>query len=215
MRTILAAVFACVLAAPLSAQTDVRIGGSLFVQTTEPSAALVQQGTFWFDTSAGSLKVSIGPSTWTTIGGSSEAVPTGAILAIVSGTCPAGYAEVSALNGRTLVGTLAANGNVGTTGGADNITPAGTNSAPTFTGSALGNHLHAFGTIAVAAHTVVATKQGAAAGNVVTTATHTVSGSTANASAGTPAGTVTAPTFTGTSFDNRSSFTFVIFCSKT
>jgi hypothetical protein len=44
-------------------------------------------------------------------------------------------------------------------------------------------HTHAFGTLAVAAHTVVSTKQGTASGNVVTTATHTVSGATANPSA--------------------------------
>jgi hypothetical protein len=41
-------------------------------------------------------------------------------------------------------------------------------------------HTHPYGTIAVADHTSVATKQGSSSGNVVTTKTHTVSGSTGN-----------------------------------
>lgn len=53
----------------------------------------------------------------------SGALPTGFIGMIVSGTCPAGTTEESSLNGKTLFGTLAANGDVGTTGGADTITP--------------------------------------------------------------------------------------------
>lgn len=62
-------------------------------------------------------------------------VPSGSILLLNSGSCPTGYTEQSSLNGKTLVGTLAANGNVGGTGGNDNITPAGTNSTVSFTPS--------------------------------------------------------------------------------
>jgi len=62
-------------------------------------------------------------------------VPSGLITLVLSGTCSAGWSEVSALNGKTLIGTVAANGDVGATGGADSITPAGTNSAPAFTGT--------------------------------------------------------------------------------
>jgi hypothetical protein len=87
--------------------------------------------------------------TWSTW---NAAIPSGTLLMIASGTCPSGYTESSALNGKTLVGTLAANKDVGTTGGADTITPAGTNGAPVFTGSALGTHLHATGTYATSAH---------------------------------------------------------------
>ena len=43
---------------------------------------------------------------------------------------------------------------------------------------------------------------------------HTLSGSSESVSAGTPAGTNSAPTFTGTQFDNRPSFRRVIFCAK-
>jgi hypothetical protein len=63
-------------------------------------------------------------------GACGDILPSGAILLILSGTCPAGWSEATALNGKTLRGTLAANLDVGTTGGLDIYTPAGTNSAP-------------------------------------------------------------------------------------
>lgn len=219
----------------------------IFIQDTEPTSN-VSPGTFWLH-SDGTLKLArtINPSNWIIIGGGGgEGIPSGLITFIESGSCASGWTEISSLNGVTLVGTIAANVDVGQTGGANLITPLGSVSAPTltmnsytpsgvnsaltFTGSALGTHLHAFGTLSVAAHTVVATKQGAAAGNVVTTATHTVSGSTAAITAGTPAGTIntpsftgnaftltgsiSVPSFTGTQFDNRSAFKKVIFCRK-
>jgi hypothetical protein len=191
-------------------------------------------------------------------------------FAITSGSCPVGYTEDTSASGKMLLGTVAANSDVGTTGGADSITPTGTVSGgvftgssatsslvsggtpagtvaypagvPTFTGTALATHLHGFGTLAVAAHTSVATKQGTAAGNVITTGTHTVSGSDAAITAGTPAGTIAWPagvptfagtalathqhtvtatgtigtqTFTGAQFDNRSAWVKVIVCKKT
>jgi hypothetical protein len=105
-------------------------------------------------------------NTWAQVGGGGSGVPSGANVFITSGTCPVGFTENAALNGKTLVGTLAANLNVGTTGGLDAITPTGTNSAlvftgtsantsavsagtpagtintPTFTGNALATHAH-------------------------------------------------------------------------
>jgi hypothetical protein len=107
----------------------------------------------------------------------------------------------------------------GTNGAITAGTPAGTNSAPAFSGSAwaapaiawpagVPTYTGALGTLAVTAHTVVSTKQGSSSGNVVTTATHAftgVPGGTVAWPAGvptngayTPAGTVAAPTFTGT-----------------
>lgn len=71
-------------------------------------------------------------------------LPAGAIILIASGTCPVGFSEVAGLVGKTLIGTNAASGDVGTTGGNDNITPSGTNSTPTFTGNALAGHVHTF-----------------------------------------------------------------------
>jgi hypothetical protein len=167
--------------------------------------------------------------------GSGASLPAGAIVLIISGTCPSGFAEETALDARFLLGTLAANSDVGTTGGANSVTPAGTVSQPTFTGDALAAHSHGPGTLAadsattgisVAAHSTAATgtsgggsrfaNAGAAAHTVTDNGhTHAVSGSTQSVSAGTPSGTVSQPTFTGNSQDNRPAFTRVIFCRKT
>jgi hypothetical protein len=84
--------------------------------------------------------------------GGGGGLPAGAVMLILSGTCPTGYTEATELNGVTLIGTLAANGDVGSTGGANNITPAGTFSGTpatlahsgaavsAHTGAAVGNH---------------------------------------------------------------------------
>ncbi len=84
--------------------------------------------------------------------GGGGGLPAGAIVLIVSGSCPSGFVEETALDGRMLLGTLAANADVGTTGGADNITPQGTVSQPTFTGDALPGHSHTFTGNALASH---------------------------------------------------------------
>lgn len=105
-------------------------------------------------------------------------------------------------------------------GGSINYTPAGTNSTPTFAGTALGNHQHGVTGVAVGAHAshnhnvpasgTGTVKVGTAASNAAlashthttdgpgSTLTHSISGNADNASAGTPAGTVSAPTFAGT-----------------
>src|SRR5882762_3143144 len=61
--------------------------------------------------------------------------PSGMIVLMISGTCPSGFTEVAALNGKMLKMTLAANGDVGQAGGSATITPIGTVTAPTFTGT--------------------------------------------------------------------------------
>ena len=96
-------------------------------------------------------------------------VPSGMLILSSTNSCPWGTTEDTSYNGRSILATTIANNNVGTTGGADNITPAGNNSTLTFTGSALGTHSHGVGSYDNAA-----------------------------ASAGTPAGTNSALTFTGT-----------------
>lgn len=180
-----------------------------------PATCAVGMGHYEITTTTVAFSVCTAVNTWTRVNPSVSGggLPSGAILLTLSAACPVGTAEVAALNGMTLIGTLAATGDVGTTGGSDTLTPAGSVSAPIFTGAPLATHLHAFGTLAVAAHTSVATKQGAAAGNVITTATHAVSGSTAAITAGTPAGTNAVPSFTGTPGENRSAFRRVMFCS--
>lgn len=86
------------------------------------------------------LMMGAGPAT---LVAQAEGVPVGAIVFIKAGTCPTGYDEDTDVNGKTVLGTLAANGNVGGTGGSDNITPAGTNS---------GGAVSAHSGTAVAAH---------------------------------------------------------------
>lgn len=66
----------------------------------------------------------------------SSELTSGDIVWRVSGPCGTGFTELSSMNGRTPIGTTTANGNLGTTGGSDTITPAGTNAALTFTGTA-------------------------------------------------------------------------------
>lgn len=73
-------------------------------------------------------------------------VPAGSTILIASGTCPTGFSEVAGLDGVTLVGTLAAHGDVGTTGGSDTLTPTGTVSQPTFSGNSVGSSLVSGGT---------------------------------------------------------------------
>jgi hypothetical protein len=155
-------------------------------------------------------------------------IPSG-LITITLTTCPAGWTEATELNGVTLQGTLTTNGNVGTTGGADSVTPAGTNSAPTFTGTpftSVINHTHAVtvtynvqgNTTAATTGTHVMTSTATGGSARAPTSGDVVSATTANPSGGvssiTPAGTVTAPVFTGNSFDNRSAFVRVIFCKK-
>jgi hypothetical protein len=60
-------------------------------------------------------------------------LPSGLITLVISGACPSGFTEVSALSGKFLQGTLAANGDVGTAGGNATITPTGTVSTPILT----------------------------------------------------------------------------------
>ncbi len=60
-------------------------------------------------------------------------VPTGSLIMVKSGSCPAGFSEDGSFDGVTVLGTRAFHGNVGTTGGSDDITPAGTVAAPILT----------------------------------------------------------------------------------
>lgn len=218
-----------------------RLGAAIYVQDSEPAAALLQQGQLWFAPTAGTLKVvtATSPVTWADLSSADEggdaSIPTGAILFIDSGTCPDGFEEVSALEGKTLVGTLAANADVGETGGADSITPEGENSAPTFTGTAITDVIDHTHPVVDPGHAHVEHQNSATSGGLSgwgarDTSTNTsvaTSYSTESATTGittsepasgvtsiTPAGSVSAPTFTGTAFDNRSAFARVIFCKK-
>jgi len=147
----------------------------------------------------------------------------GAIILLINGTCNAGWTEVTTLNGKFLKGTIAANGNVGTTGGNATIIPAGTitqptlimNSytplgsinTPTFTGSALANHAHELPyqlSTSTQSRQIAAATFGTGTSRVstgaVTFGATAVSAPVALSqavSAGTPIGTISALTFTG------------------
>ena len=95
-------------------------------------------GSWTVDTTTATLWVcNSNGTTWINATAGTPTVPSGLITIITTGTCAAGWTELSALNGKTLFGTVAANGDVGGTGGSDTITPAGTNgtSATTATGT--------------------------------------------------------------------------------
>lgn len=162
---VIAALLVGMLMAGVGASNDSRTP-TMFVSGSTPPSAGVDVGYLWYDTSAGSLKVatSTGPVVWGAVGGGTSSggdpVPTGAILLMASGVCPATYVEEATLDGRTPIGTLTANGDLGATGGSDTLTPAGTinaqtftgtlaslthtgaNVTSTFTGSAMGTHAH-------------------------------------------------------------------------
>lgn len=115
--------------------------------------------------------------------GGGAALPQGAIVLIASGTCPAGYAESAALSGKFLRGTDAASGNVGTTGGADTIIPAGENSngaVSAHAGTAVADHAshtHTYADVLNHTHTVNVTDPGHSHTQASTT---TATGATSN-----------------------------------
>ena len=153
-------------------------------------------------------------NTWVII----PTIQPGTISFVTTGNCPTGWTEITELNGKTLVGTLAANGNVGTTGGLDSITPAGTNNALIFTGTPITfteviNHTHAVTSVGSAATGSTTNLTGASDTSSTTATAVNPSGGVASF-VKTPAGSINTPVFTGTQFDNRSAFTRVIFCRK-
>lgn len=158
---------------------------------------------------------------------SSSSLPSGFIGLVSSGTCPTGTTEVTALNGKTLFGTVAANGDVGGTGGADSITPTVnslTAAAQTFTGTlttTVINHTHTIatgtgstGNFSQVIGTVDTSSGGTGASPTQTTLGTLTVATTGGAANYTPAGTNGTSAVTGTlnSFDNRSAYMKVIFC---
>lgn len=171
-------------------------------------------------------------------GGGGAGVPTGLIALSCDGPCPSGWSQVTGMNGRMPLGTLQANGDVGSTGGSDAITPAGSISQPVFTGDLITdvlNHTHSIN-ITDPGHSHVqgvnSTASGGLSGYTADTSTnnrvnsgYSTSSSTTGITAGmenpsggvasiTPSGTVSQPIFTGTQMDNRSAYLRCVFCRK-
>ena len=208
----------------------ISVQATLPVSCTPPDLLLRTTGTI-------TLYVCSAADTWSPI--STSPFPSNAIMLIDSGTCPTGFVEVSGLNGKTVLGTVAANGDVGATGGSDTITPTGAIAwpagVPTFTGSSANTTAVTAGTPA-GTNSTSATTGNCAASNVAigtgaanackaTAPNLTVSAQTFTGSAlathqhavtatGTIAWPAGVPTFTGAQFDNRSAFVKWIACKK-
>lgn len=103
----------------LAVSTQIRAQGNTLIETGIIAASgACTQPAFYIDVTTGRHYVCTS-GTWA----EANNIPLGTITLVASGTCPAGSSEVAALSGKTLIGTLAANGDVGTTGGSDTITP--------------------------------------------------------------------------------------------
>jgi len=116
-----------------------------------------------------------------------SSVPSGMLAFISSGTCPTGWTENDNLATYNILVTTSANGDVGTAGGSNSYTPAGTASinsltaaAQTFTGSSTTVPAETINSLTAAAQTFTGTL------NQTTSAT----------SAGTPTGTNTGGAYT-------------------
>lgn len=193
------------------------ISNSVFAQ---PLPCVPNVNAWTTTTSVATLKICNSDGTaWISFEALSGSLPSGTIILTLT-TCPTGFDEATELNGKTLIGTLAANKDVGTTGGNDNITPtgtntatsagtpSGTNSALTFTGTSstvVVNHVHtlATGTGSTGNFSqvigTVDTSSGGTGGTPTQTALGTLSGNPTSGGAAsyTPAGTINTPTFTG------------------
>ncbi len=128
-------------------------------------------------------------------------IPAGLVAMVVTGACPVGWMEVPALNGRMVRGTLAANVNVGMTGGADSVVHSHAyTQVPT--------HTHGFSTVrGLGTGTATTSISGLAPGPDTTS---TEVGLMSDA----PSGSVGSGTTATATHDNRPAFTNVIFCQK-
>jgi hypothetical protein len=138
-----------------------------------------------------------------------------AATASIGGTGTVGVPGVATALDVTVIGDsnqTIANSNIAQNAGAQivvqfsAVTPSGTISTPTFTGSALGNHTHTLNLKNAAVSDGATTRVnagtnllGANTGSDIAIAGAGANGGIANASAGTPAGTISTPTFTNTS----------------
>lgn len=197
MRRLVLALVLVLLLAPRLAAQSVMFGTS----TSLPSTCQVGSMTY-LTTSTVGLYYCSAQDTWTLLIAPYGGVPAGAIVFVSSGTCPSGYTEVAGLNGKMVRGTVAANSDVGGTGGSDSVTP-------TFTGSALATHTHTLtatgtnGTVSFTPVGTIAWPAGVPTNAAITagTPTGTVSALTTGADSSTTGGVAKAiaqtPTFTG------------------
>lgn len=149
----------------------------------------------------------------TSTGADCTTTPAGAIGLITLGVCPTGFSEVPGLDGKTLIGTIAAHMNVGSTGGDDSLTS-------TFAGDVMPPHPHQLPFMVDDSNLVVGVAKSGVYGvgpdmnsyvqqlnNDGVTTSGIGAALTESVSAGTPTGV-------NSTEDNRSAFVRVIFCAK-
>jgi hypothetical protein len=214
----------CILIAALLLAREA--SANTYRQDTTPSTCNV--GDVWVHTAAFKrIYECLATNTWTW--NQAFTVPAGIIVLSLT-TCPVGFTEETSLNGKFVLGTLNANGNVTGTGGVDSVTPTGTVAAPviswpagvpTYTGtpfSGVINHTHTVTSVGSSASGGATNLTGASDTSSTTATAANPAGGVASI---TPAGTVawpagvptnTAPAFTGASQENRPAFVRVIFC---
>lgn len=149
----------------------------------------------------------------TSTGADCTTTPSGAITLTLAAACPGGFTQVTALDGKMPLGTLTAHGDVGSTGGNDNLTSS-------FTGDTMPGHQHETPFMIDDGALVVGVTKSSIYGvgldmpgyvqqlnNDGVTTSGIGSALTEDVSAGTPTGT-------NSTEDNRSAFVRVLFCSK-
>jgi hypothetical protein len=179
MKTCMTFVLAlCLIANPVHAQGTSYSLGQVFTISASALPGTCSVGGVYIKTSATiGVYVCTVVDVWERLLGASEggAIPAGSVLLVYTGACPTGFTEVAALNGKMLRGTVAANMDIGGTGGADVITPAGTIAwpagVPTHSGTAISDHAsHTHTYTDVVAHTHGFTDaRGATSGAATTT----------------------------------------------
>lgn len=95
----------------------------LYAQVSPSTPCTPNQGSFTFSTTQVTFwACATDGMSWNSVQ-PQFSFPSGFITLITTGSCPATWSEITSLNGKMLRGTLAANGNVGQSGGNDTITP--------------------------------------------------------------------------------------------
>lgn len=203
--------FVALLLLPLAANAQDRRGVSL--NSTLPATCAPGEGVIVPTGGSKGIYQCSSSDVWTLLDdmvdgeGGGGGVPTDGIILIKSGTCPTGFEEDADLNGKTIIGTTAAAGDVGTTGGSDTITD-------------VIDHTHTVD-ITDPGHVHVENTNSSASGGLrgstpdTSTNNSTASGySTEPATTGITAATQN-PSGGVASIDNRSAFIKVIACRKT
>ena len=110
-------------------------GPGVITQAGAPKSGRCANSSFLLDTTGNNLWFCVN-SYWMgpiPLASGIASVPSGAIVMIASGSCPGGFTENDSFNASMALGTEATNGDAGTTGGSNTVTPTGSNAVAVFT----------------------------------------------------------------------------------